>query len=229
MRLNRLVAGTVTAGLLGLTPLAVAAPSQASENRTVTVTAAPSVEAVSYGDDLSVSVQVVDNSTGSSTSYGTSTLYAMEAGAAEFTPVATGTYPGSSFYDVKPKANTLYKVVYNGYVAESTYQNNYAAAESATFSIGVARKLTLKNPRGTLIKGKVSPKFSKKKVLVQKQVGKKWKKFRALKTSKKGTFTITLPASRKRTNWRFVVKADKNYLGAVDGGSTQSYRTVGLR
>ena len=79
MRITRLVAGTVTAGLLGLAPIAVAAPSQATVNLTTTTAATPSETQLQYGDDLYVSVDV-DASNGSSAYRGTSTLYAMEAG-----------------------------------------------------------------------------------------------------------------------------------------------------
>ena len=62
--------------------------------------------------------------------------------------------------------------------------------------------------------------------MVQKKVGKKWKKFRALKTSKKSTFQVTLPASRKRTYWRFVVKGDAQFVATAAEGSTIRYRTA---
>ena len=91
MRITRLVAGTVTAGLLGLTPIAIAAPSQASDNLTTTTVATPSATKLVYGDDFYVSVDV-DGSDGYSASYGTSTLYAMEAGSTTWVPVATGDY-----------------------------------------------------------------------------------------------------------------------------------------
>ena len=45
MRITRLVAGSVTAGLLGLTPIAIAAPSQAADNWTTPTVAAPERDA----------------------------------------------------------------------------------------------------------------------------------------------------------------------------------------
>ncbi|GAA1935357.1 hypothetical protein [Nocardioides hwasunensis] len=229
MRINRLVAGTVSAGLLGLAPIAIAAPSHATENRTAAVVATPSAPALTLGDDFSVSVTVTDTADGSSVYNGTSTLYALAPGAAEYAPVATGTSASSSFFDVKPKTNTTYKVVYSGYTATSTYQNNYAVAESAPFTVGVARKLVIKNPRGTFIKGKVKPKYAKKKIVIQKKVGKKWKKFRTLKTNKKSAFQTTLPASKKRTFFRFIVKGNAKYIDTVAEGSTISYRSASPR
>ena len=55
MRITRLIAGTVTAGLLGLTPIAIAAPSQAADTWTTTIVATPSAAQVEYGDDFYVS------------------------------------------------------------------------------------------------------------------------------------------------------------------------------
>lgn len=228
MRITRLVAGTVTAGLLGITPIALAAPGHASDNLTTTTTASPSEAALVYGDDFYVNVEVI-GSDGLSVPYGTSTLYAMPAGSAAWEPVATGSFAGADFYDVKPRANTLYKVVFGGYAATSQYQDNYAASESAPFTVAVARKMTIKNPRGTFVKGKISPEYKNKKVLIQKKVGKKWKKFRTLKTNKKSKFQTTLPATRKRTYWRFLAKGNTEFATATFEGSTIRYRSAAPR
>ncbi|UUZ60397.1 hypothetical protein [Nocardioides sp. B-3] len=68
MRTSRLIVGTITAGLLGLTPVAIAAPSQATETLATTTVAAPSYTRVVYGDDISVNVDVNDaNGRGSTT------------------------------------------------------------------------------------------------------------------------------------------------------------------
>jgi hypothetical protein len=225
MRINRLVAGTVTAGLLGLTPIALAAPSQATDVLTTTTTAAPSATELEYGGDFYVTVDVA-GSDGLSAYKGTSTLVAMEAGSTTWVPVATNTSAGSDFFDVKPQVNTAYKVVYSGYTAATTYEDTYVASESAAFSVTVSRKLTIKNPRGTFIKGKVSPKYAKKKIFIEKKVGKKWKKFKKIKTDKKSKFQITLPAYKKRTYFRFVVKGDAQYAATAAEGSTIKYRTA---
>jgi hypothetical protein len=213
MRTTRLIAGTVTAGLLGLTPIAIAAPSQASDNLTTTTTAAPSETTVEYGDDIYVSVDV-DASDGYSASYGTSTLYAMEAGSTAWVPVATGTYASSSFYDVKPAKTTTYKVVYSGYTAQSTYQDNYAPSESAPFTVSVAR--TIGHPSsGFVIKGKIKPDFANKKVFIKvsKKAKKGFKKYKTIKTNSSGKYKITLPKRRGTWYWSFSIKGDSQYLG----------------
>ncbi|UFN46283.1 hypothetical protein [Nocardioides okcheonensis] len=230
MRITRLIAGTVSAGLLGVTPLALAAPSHAADTWTTTTIASPNESAIVYGDEINIVVDV-DGSDGFGPSSGTSTLYAMEAGSTEWVAVATGAYPGSDFYPIKPKMNTTYKVVFGGYTepVQTPYSDNYTGSESAPFTVSVARKMTIKNPRGTFVKGKIKPDYKKKKVLVQKKVGKKWKKFRTLKTDKKSTFQTTLPASRKRTFFRFVVKGNSKFAASAQEGSTIAYRSVAPR
>ncbi|SEB55933.1 hypothetical protein SAMN04489844_0522 [Nocardioides exalbidus] len=213
MRTNRLIAGAVAAGLLGLTPIAIASPSSATENRTATVTATPSETSLVYGDDLSISVRVTDATDGTGVYDGTSTLYAMEAGAAAFVPVATGTSTSAYFTDVKPKINTIYKIVYSGYTATSTYENNYAAAESAPFTIGVGRKITAPK-KGFVLKGKVSPDGAKKKITisVSKKSNKGFKKWKTIKTNKKGKYKVTLPKRGGVWYWNVIVKGDSKYL-----------------
>ena len=212
MRITRLVAGTVTAGLLGLTPIAIAAPSQASDNLTTTTVATPSATKLVYGDDFYVSVDV-DGSDGYSASYGTSTLYAMEAGSTTWVPVATGDYASSSYYDIKPQATTTYKVVYSGYTATSTYQDNYAASESAPFTVGVARKITYPSS-GFVLKGKVTPNYGKKKIVIKvsRKKNKGFKSFKTIKTTSAGKYKVTLPRRGGTWYWSVTVKGDSKYL-----------------
>ena len=161
MRTTRLIAGTVSAGLLGLTPIAIAAPSQAADTWTTTTVATPSVAQLEYGDDFYVSVDLASSdgySPGSTD--GTVTLMAQEAGSAAWVPVATAENTYASFYDVKPQMNTAYKVVYSGFTDpdQGTYGDNYTPSESAPFTIGVARKIT-RPSSGFVIKGKVTPRL----------------------------------------------------------------------
>jgi hypothetical protein len=213
MRITRLVAGSVTAGLLGLTPIAVAAPSQAADNWTTTTTATPDKTAVVYGEEIYVNVDV-NGSDGLGPSSGTSTLYAMEAGSTAWVPVATGDYPGSDFYPVKPTRNTTYKVVFGGYTdpVQTAYSDNYAASESATFSVEVARKITYPSS-GFVLKGKVSPNYGKKKIVIKvsKKQNKGYKSFKKIKTTKAGKYKITLPRRGGTWYWSFVVKGDAKY------------------
>ncbi len=214
MRITRLVAGTVTAGLLGLTPIAIAAPSQAADNWTTTTTATPDETKIEYGDKIYITVDV-DGSDGLGPSSGTSTLYAMEAGSTAWVPVSTGDYPGSDFYPVTPKMNTTYKVVFGGYTepVQTAYSDNYGPSESATFTVAVARKVTYPSS-GFVLKGKVTPKYGKKKIVIKasRKQKKGYKKFKTIKTNKAGKYKITLPKRRGTWYWSFTVKGDSKYL-----------------
>jgi hypothetical protein len=211
MRITRLVAGSVTAGLLGLAPIAVAAPSHATDNLTTTTAATPSETELVYGEDFYVSVDV-DASDGFSAFKGTSTLYAMEAGSAAWVPVATGTSPSSTYFDVKPQATTTYKVVYSGYTATSTSEDTYAPSESAAFTVSVARKITYPSS-GFVIKGKVTPDYGKKKIVIQvsKKQNKGFKKYKTIKTKSNGKYKIALPKRGGTWYWSFIVKGDSRY------------------
>ncbi len=224
MRITRLVAGTVTAGLLGITPIAISAPAQATEILSTTTTATPSATALEYGDDFYIAVDV-PSSDGYSAYSGTSTLYAMEAGSATWVPLATNTSAGSDFFDVKPNMTTSYKVVYTGYTAATQYEDTYTASESVAFTVGVTRKVVFKNPKGTLIKGKVTPNYGKKKIKVAKKVGNKWKKYKTFKTDNAGRYKFTLPAPRRgKTQWRITVPGDSQFIKWETKGYTYSSR-----
>ena len=224
MRTTRLIAGTVSAGLLGLAPIAIAAPSQAADTWTTTIVATPSAAQVEYGDDFYVSVDLASSdgySPGSTD--GTVTLMAQEAGSAAWVPVATAENTYASFYDVKPQMNTSYKVVYSGFTDpdQGTYGDNYTPSESAPFTIGVARKIT-RPSSGFVIKGKVTPDYAKKKIVIQvsKKEKKGYKKWKTIKTDKKGKYKVRLPRRGGTWYWSFTVKADAKYLANGFGWRT---------
>lgn len=228
MRITRLVAGTVTAGLLGLTPIAISAPAQAVETWTTTTVASSDKALVAYGDEIYVTVDV-NGSDGLGPSSGTSTLYAMEGGSTAWVPVATGAYPGSDFYPVKPNMNTTYKVVFGGYTDpdQGEFDDNYLPSESAPFTVAVTRKVAFDNPKGTLIKGKVTPNYGKKKIKVAKKVGKKWKKYKTFTTTRAGKYRFTLPAPRRgKTQWRITVPGNAQFTKWETKGFTYSSRTA---
>lgn len=232
MRITRLVAGTVTAGLLGVTPIAISAPAHAvTENRTTTTTiellyVEPGT-AAAYGDDVALRGTVLDN-TGASTYEGTVTLYQITA--ANPAGIAIATVPASgyiAFPDVKATENSAFKAVYSGYAATATYENNYAASEAVPVALPVTRKVVFKNPKGTLIKGKVTPDYGKKKIKVQKRVGKKWKKFKTFKTTSTGTYKFTLPAPRRgKTQFKISVPGNAQFTTWETTGYTYSSRTA---
>ena len=224
MRTTRLIAGTVSAGLLGLAPIAIAAPSQAADTWTTTTTATPSVARLEYGDDFYVSVDLASSdgySPGSTD--GTVTLMAQEAGSAAWVPVATAENTYASFYDVKPQMNTSYKVVYSGFTDpdQGTYGDNYTPSESAPFTVSVARKITYPQS-GFVIKGKVTPSYAKKKIVIKvsKKEKKGYKSWKTIKTDSKGKYKVRLPRRGGTWYWSFTVKGDSKYLANGFGWRT---------
>ena len=210
MRITRFVAGSVTAGLLGLTPIAIAAPSQAAATYTTTAVATPDATQVVYGDGISVDVDI-DSSQGFAPPGGTTTLVAQEVGSTSFVPVATSNGAYGYFTDVEPQAGTTYKAVYSGFTAANG--DVYQPTESATFTVEVARKITYPQS-GFVIKGKVTPKYAKKKIVIKvsKKQNKGYKSFKTIRTTSAGKYKITLPRRGGTWYWSFVVKGDAKYL-----------------
>lgn len=216
MRITRLVAYPVTAALAGVTPIALAAPSQAADSWTTQTVATPSETKLVYGKDLYVSVDL-SSSDGSSpaSADGTVTLMGMEAGSTTWVPVATAENTYASFYGVKPTATTTYKVVYSGFTDpdQGQFGDNYAASESASFTVQVARTITYP-ASGFVIKGKVTPDYGKKKIVVKvsKKQNKGFKSYQTIRTTSAGKYKITLPRRGGTWYWSFVVKGDAKYL-----------------
>lgn len=224
MRTTRLIAGTVSAGLLGLAPIAIATPSHAAPTWTTAVVATPSAAQLEYGDDFYISVDLTSSdgySPGGAD--GTVTLFALEAGSSAWTPVATAENTYASFYDVKPQMNTQYKVVYSGYTDtdQGTLGDNYSPSESAPFTIGVARKITAPSS-GFVIKGKVTPDYANKKIVIKvsKKEKKGYKSWKTIKTNGKGKYKVRLPRRGGTWYWTFTTKADAKYLANGFGWRT---------
>ena len=228
MRLTRLIAGATTAGLLGLVPVAAGTPAQATDNLTTTTAIESSERAVVYGDTVYITGDVA-GSDGQSAYYGTVTLYRMQAGASAWTPVATDDASGYfGFYDIKPAANTLYKVLYSGYAATNPYEDNYAPSESAPIKIGVQRKVTIRLKSAALtVLGKVAPKYKHKLVIASRKVGTSYKRFRVVRTDSRSRFSVKLPAPRRRgarLYFKLTIKGDSEYLGWTGKYYTYTYR-----
>ena len=236
MRITRLIAGTVTAGLLGLTPIAIAAPSQATENLGSTTTLEfPFLEPgepATYGDTVTIR-GAVTGTDGSSSYDGTVTLYQITA--ANPAGVAVATVPASgylAFPEIKATENSAFKAVYSGYAATSTYEDNYAASESVVVALPVQRKVSIDNAKARMtIKGKVAPKYKKKKVKVQIKKGKKYKKFKTIKTNKQSKFQVRLPAPRRgnKLYFKITVPGNSQFVAYSEVWYTYSYRSPLVR
>ncbi|GGD14205.1 hypothetical protein [Nocardioides daphniae] len=212
MRLTRLVAGVLSAALLGLAPVALAsAPAHAASYTTVTEIGA-SRTLIEYKGSYKPYLEAsVKTSEGSSVYYGNVELQANVAGAG-FKTIRTVEASGYiSFSDVVPAKNTTYRVLYKG--GASSY-DSYAASTSKSLTVKVARKVRASgNSRTFVVKGKVTPQFAKKKILIKvsKREKRGYKNFRTIKTNKKGQFKIKLPRRKGTWYYRFIVKGDKNY------------------
>ena len=221
MRITRLVAGLVTAGLVGLVPLAATAPANAAGTQasTTTLTLSPSFDGGPFeiGDTLNFTGTVTGadgTSTPNSTNGGTATLLVSSPSNPTFTPIATDT-GGSLYFSVQASTNATYKVSYSGGISGfGTSATTLTGSESAPIGVAVARTLKIKTNNLT-INGKVLPSFGKEKIKILKKAGKKYKKYTSVKTNKKGKFTFRAPRKNK---FRFAVVVPGNalYSAAVE-------------
>ncbi|WP_210438678.1 hypothetical protein [Nocardioides xinjiangensis] len=231
MRITRLIAGTVSAGLLGITPIALAAPSSATDNLISTTTLElPFIEpgeAATYGDTVTIRGAVTGND-GSTAYDGTVTLYQITSANPAGVPVATVPASGYlSFPDIKATANSVFRAVYSGYTATNTYEDNYTPSTSADVALPVQRKVSIDNAKARLtIKGKVAPKYAKKKVKVQIKKGKRYVKFKTIKTDRKSKFQVRLPAPRRgnRLYFKITIPGNADFVSYSEVWYTYSYR-----
>ena len=238
MRITRLVAGSVTAALIGITPLAISAPAHADgQTYTPVITAnlnvqdAPFEAPYVYGAGFYVSGSVTDPAGLYDANYDADVAYLQVYTPSNpvWTTIATDDSPGFLFFDgdFTFSENTQLKVVYSGAPAAGPYQDTFTAGESAIISAPVTRKVVFKNPKGTRIKGNVSPDYGKKKIKVAKKVGKKWKKYKTYKTTKAGKYKFTLPAPRRgKTQWRITVPGNAQFTTWETRGYTYSSRVA---
>ena len=210
MRFTRLIAGLTTAGLLGLAPVAISSPAEATENLTTTSTVSTySTLPITVGEKITLRSDVAA-SDGGSAYKGTVTLQALTPKNPVWTTIATSETTYGSF-EVKPTINTAYKIVYSGYAAASQYEDNYAASESAPLAVGVKRKAVFKTP-GLLLVGKIKPDFKRKKVILKRKKGKKYVAWKKVRTNRKGVFRVKAP-DRRGFKFSVTIPSDKKYTG----------------
>jgi hypothetical protein len=201
-----------TIGLLGVAPVALAAPSAARDTWKTTTVAQPSATSVAFGSTIDVDVDL-DSASGTAPTRGTVTLLALTPGASAWTPVATQSTPSGDFVGVEPTMNTTYKVVYGGWTGSGT-DDTYESSESPEFTVGVTRKITY--PReGFVLKGKVTPRYRKKTIAIRVSTSRDsgFTKFRKIRTDRKGRYKVTLPKRDGTWYWRVSVRSDARYLG----------------
>jgi hypothetical protein len=230
----RRIIGSVLATTLAATSLGVvataAAPAQAAE--TVQTRIVPGIDGrpefssyskqVAYGDNISVyvDVQAFVNGVWKDIYNGSVTVTEQLAGGAAPTVVASNTsaYVSDSF---AAKGNATYTVSYSGGTGESPAVN-YAPVQATYAGPPVSRKLTTKTISGKRagFKGKLSP-ATKTKITVLKKKGKKFKKFKVLRSKKNGRFTVVLPAPRRgKFHWRIIFAGDSRFVASAIQGTT---------
>ncbi len=236
MRITRLVAGTVTAGLLGVTPIAISAPAHADgQTYTPTVSAelnitnSPYDAPYMYGGGFYVTGTVTDPNGlyDNGNPAGVAYLQVYTSSNPVWTTIGTDEFPSTLFFDgdFTFTENAQYKVVYTGAPARSAVEDTLLPAESVAIAAPVTRKVAFSNPRGTLIKGKVTPDYGKKKIKVAKKVGKQWRKYKTFKTTSAGKYRFTLPAPRRgKWTWRITVPGNAQYTKWETVGSTSRSR-----
>jgi hypothetical protein len=236
MRTRRLIGSLLTTALVTSTigVIATAAPASAATVVATRVVMQLSKTNTTVGDKISVTGQVQGQGTDGSWGQlpydsGSASLQFLPKGGSSWQTLETDDQGYSFyFYPVRVTRPGTFRVSYAGgtndanYDGTIDYQFNPASADKAP---KVQRKLKYKEVPGRKagIQGKVAPK-AKLKIVVLKKVGKKYKKFKSVRTSRAGAFKIILPAPRNgRWYWRIVFPGTKGYAPSVVSGSTYSY------
>lgn len=224
MRLKRLVTGVVSVGMLGFAPLAVSAPAHADGlTFTPVITwdihrmSSPYTGAAVAGQPYYVSGKITDASGVETPGASIARLQFRPNGSTTWRTLAIDSSPGYLFFDEDLRMTTrgTFRVQFDGYTAQSAWDDSFLPGTSMK-AVAVMRKVTTRNPRGTLVTGKVAPSYQRKKLVFQRKQGGRWRKYTALRTSSTGTFRIKFPAPRRgRWYWRMLVAGDAQYVGSV--------------
>ncbi len=162
-----------------------------------------------YGSSLSLSINV-KTTDGTSVYDGTLKVQRQLPGQSWTTIKSSSS---AYIYDsIKAAKNANYRAVFTPSTPEF-------AASSSTKTVKVQRKITYKNVgnRKVVLRGKVSPKTSGS-MLVYKQSGKTWKRYKAARLNSNSVFQMGLPAPRKgRYYWKLVIPAGKGFVKSQTG------------
>lgn len=233
----RRIIGSALATALAATSLgavATAAPAQAVETVQTRIVASNAdrgvissySKPVKYGDTLSIGVNVEGfiNGVWTQVYAGSVTVTQQLKGSASASVVASST--SAYVYDSIPaRGKAVYAVSYSGGTGGYP-QVNYAPT-AASYAVGqVQRKLTTSTLSGKRagFQGKLSP-AAKTKITVLKKQGKKFKKYKTLRSTKKGRFTVVLPAPRRgKFHWKIVFAGGKRFSASTIKGTTYKRR-----
>jgi hypothetical protein len=93
----------------------------------------------------------------------------------------------------------------------------------------VTRNVKIDNAKARMtIKGKVKPDYKRKKVKVQVKKGKRYVKFKTVKTTRKSTFQVRLPAPRRgnKLYFKITVPGNSKFQSYSEVWYTYSYRST---
>ena len=221
MHIRRLLVAVATAALAGPALAVVATTAPASAATATHIVGPDGASWISgpsyrtqpgvpvYGDTLSLSVKVVTDS-GEQVYDGTVTVERQLAGQSAWTTVASST--SAYLYDsITARGNAIYRVTYSG-------SGDYSPSSDAVRA-SIQRKLEFKNvgTRRVVLSGKVSPMY-RGTVAIFKQQGKRWVKYKTLRTNSKSRFSTPLPAPRKgRFYWKIEIPSSKAFAKTQSG------------
>ncbi|MBS2936717.1 hypothetical protein KDN32_03050 [Nocardioides sp. J2M5] len=212
---RRLLGSTLAGGVVVATPFVVTvAPAVAAAPVDTTTVATPNTTKIEFGQTVDIALDVDSDASTSTVDDGTSTLYAREATSTRWTAVSSNTSASLDFLSVRPRMTTTYKVVYGGYDAPSAQDDSFASSESAEFTVGVARTITY--PTGGFeMKGRVRPAYGKRTIVIKvsDEETSGFKKYRKIRTDRRGRYSVTLPRRSGEWFWTFIVRADDQYRG----------------
>lgn len=205
------VLGAVAA-LVGVVSLMGTGPAAARDVLTTTTVALPDATVIDFQETIDIDVDV-DSQDGSTPTDGTTTLYAMEAGSSTWVAVTTQASASSDYLEVRPWMTTSYKVVYNGHTASSSADDSYDTSTSEPFTVEVRRAITYPEG-GFVVKGRVTPRYGERKIVIRvsrtQESG--YVRYTAIRTDRRGRYSVTLPRRKGTWYWSFRVKGDARYL-----------------
>ena len=224
MRLRRIFAALVVTTLAAPTALlTTATPATAGTTGTTATKIVPGTSghgwiyrssyatqpgALVYGDTLELAVKVVDSS-GNQVFDGSLAVQRQLPGKSWTTIKSVS---DAYLYDsTKAVGNAKYRVLYSG---TSTY-----APSGAGVSAKVQRKITFRDvgSRRVVLSGKVAPGYHGK-VMIMKQKGKRWTRYKVVRANKRSHFQTPLPAPRKgRFYWRIQLPKGGGFVASQTG------------
>ncbi len=211
MRFTRLITALVGAGLLSLPVLALgASPAQAAGTfqTRIAIARSPSHQLFGYNVQVGARLESYDPDTATWGPVGdgeTLTLERRRAGSASFAVIdnATADAEGLVVFTTKAVSNASYRVSYAGGDLEADPTTVFLASTSSPVAVKVhrnlgARKNRISGPKFRFY-GKVSPKYSRQQVVLQRKLGGgAWKRVAAKKTTKYSRWSFVVFAKRSR-------------------------------